>query len=37
MEGKVTNDPTTLLESPKIGENSDVLTIEEIDLMIDTV
>lgn len=38
MEGKVTNDPTTLLESPKIGRKlPDVLTIEEIDLMIDTV
>ena len=38
MEGKITNDPTTLLESPKIGRKlPDVLTIEEIDLMIDTV
>ncbi len=38
MEGKITSDPTTLLESPKIGRKlPDVLTIEEIDLMIDTV
>jgi len=38
MESKITNDPTTLLESPKIGRKlPDVLTIEEIDLMIDTV
>jgi integrase/recombinase XerD len=38
IEGKVNSDPTTLLESPKIGRKlPDVLTIEEIDLMIDTV
>jgi integrase/recombinase XerD len=38
MEGKVNSDPTTLLESPKIGRKlPDVLTIEEIDLLIDTV
>jgi integrase/recombinase XerD len=38
MEGKVTSDPTTLLESPKIGRKlPDVLTIEEIDLLIDTI
>ena len=38
IEGKISSDPTTLLESPKIGRKlPDVLTIEEIDLMIDTV
>jgi len=38
MEGKVSNDPTTLLESPKIGRKlPDVLTIEEIDQMIDAI
>ncbi len=38
IEGKITSDPTSLLESPKIGRKlPDVLTIEEIDLMIDTV
>jgi len=38
IEGKISSDPTSLLESPKIGRKlPDVLTIEEIDLMIDTV
>ena len=38
IEGKVSSDPTTLLESPKIGRKlPDVLTIEEIDMMIDAV
>jgi len=38
IEGKISSDPTSLLESPKIGRKlPDVLSIEEIDLMIDTV
>ncbi|MGQ8335300.1 site-specific tyrosine recombinase XerD [Sunxiuqinia sp. A32] len=38
MEGKVQSDPTTLLESPKIGRKlPDVLTMEEIDTIIDAV
>lgn len=38
LEGKVTTDPTTLLESPKIGRKlPDVLSIEEIDNLIDAV
>lgn len=38
MEGKVQSDPTTLLESPKIGRKlPDVLTMEEIDAIIDAV
>lgn len=38
MEGKIHNDPTSLLESPKIGRKlPDVLTMEEIDLIIDGV
>lgn len=38
VEGKVTTDPTTLLESPKIGRKlPDVLSIEEIDSLIDAV
>jgi len=38
VEGKVTTDPTTLLESPKIGRKlPDVLSIEEIDNLIDAV
>ncbi|WP_423127103.1 site-specific tyrosine recombinase XerD [Gaoshiqia sp. Z1-71] len=38
MEGKINSDPTTLLESPKIGRKlPDVLTMEEIDLIIDGV
>lgn len=38
MEEKITNDPTTLLESPKIGRKlPDVLSIDEIDLLIDSV
>jgi len=38
VEGKVTSDPTSLLESPKIGRKlPDVLSIEEIDHLIDGV
>ncbi len=38
MEGKINSDPTSLLESPKIGRKlPDVLTMEEIDLIIDGV
>lgn len=38
MEGKINSDPTTLLESPKIGRKlPDVLTMEEIDTIIDGV
>ncbi len=38
MEGKVNSDPTTLLESPKIGRKlPDVLTMEEIDTIIDGI
>lgn len=38
IEGKVTNDPTSLLESPKIGRKlPDVLTMEEIDMLIEAV
>ncbi len=38
IEEKVTNDPTTLLESPKIGRKlPDILSMEEIDLLIDSV
>ncbi len=38
MEGKVSADPTTLLESPKVGRKlPDVLTMEEIDTLIDAV
>jgi len=38
IEGKISSDPTTLLESPKIGRKlPDVLTIEEIDQMVDAV
>ena len=38
MEEKITNDPTTLLESPKIGRKlPEVLSIDEIDLLIDSV
>ena len=38
MEGKINSDPTTLLESPKIGRKlPDVLSMEEIDLIIDGV
>jgi integrase/recombinase XerD len=38
VEGKVTTDPTSLLESPKIGRKlPDVLSIEEIDHLIDGV
>jgi integrase/recombinase XerD len=38
IEEKLHTDPTTLLESPKIGRKlPDVLSIEEIDLLIDSV
>ena len=38
IEGKVTNDPTSLLESPKIGRKlPDVLSMEEIDMLIEAV
>lgn len=38
IEEKIMNDPTTLLESPKVGRKlPDVLTMEEIDLLIDSV
>ena len=38
IEGKIQGDPTTLLESPKIGRKlPDVLTLEEIDTIIDAV
>jgi integrase/recombinase XerD len=38
IEEKIHNDPTSLLESPKIGRKlPDVLSIEEIDLLIDSV
>ena len=38
IEGKIQGDPTTLLESPKIGRKlPDVLTMEEIDTIIDAV
>lgn len=38
MEGKINSDPTSLLEAPKIGRKlPDVLTMEEIDLIIDGV
>ena len=38
IEGKIQGDPTTLLESPKIGRKlPDVLTLEEIDVIIDAV
>ena len=38
IEGKINSDPTTLLESPKIGRKlPDVLSMEEIDLIIDGV
>ena len=38
IEGKIQGDPTTLLESPKVGRKlPDVLTMEEIDLIIDSV
>lgn len=38
MEGKITADPTTLLESPKVGRKlPDVLSMEEIDLLIDGI
>ena len=38
IEGKVTNDPTSLLESPKIVRKlPDVLSMEEIDMLIEAV
>jgi integrase/recombinase XerD len=38
IEGKIQGDPTTLLESPKIGRKlPDVLSLEEIDVIIDAV
>lgn len=38
MEGKIVADPTSLLESPKIGRKlPDVLSMEEIDLLIDAI
>jgi integrase/recombinase XerD len=38
IEERIASDPTTLLESPKIGRKlPDVLTIDEIDLLIDSV
>ncbi len=38
MEGKINSDPTSLLESPKIGRKlPEVLSMEEIDLIIDGV
>jgi integrase/recombinase XerD len=38
VEEKITTDPTSLLESPKIGRKlPDVLSIEEIDFLIDSV
>lgn len=38
LEEKITTDPTSLLESPKIGRKlPDVLSIEEIDYLIDSV
>lgn len=38
LEGKINSDPTSLLEAPKVGRKlPDVLTMEEIDLIIDSV
>jgi integrase/recombinase XerD len=38
IEEKIHNDPTSLLESPKIGRKlPDILSVEEIDLLIDSV
>ncbi len=38
IEGKITSDPTSLIESPKIGRKlPDVLTMEEIDSLINAV
>ncbi len=38
IEGKVTSDPTALLESPRIGRKlPDVLTMEEIDKLLDAI
>jgi len=38
IEGKIKSDPTSLLEAPKVGRKlPDILTIEEIDTLIDAV
>ena len=38
MEGKIVADPTSLLESPKIGRKlPDVLSMDEIDMLIDAI
>ncbi|WP_321374208.1 site-specific tyrosine recombinase XerD [uncultured Draconibacterium sp.] len=38
IEGKITSDPTALLESPKIGRKlPDILSMEEIDMLINAV
>lgn len=38
IEGKITSDPTALLESPKIGRKlPDILSMEEIDTLIDAI
>lgn len=38
IEEKITSDPTTLLESPRIGRKlPDILSMEEIDLLIDSI
>jgi len=38
IEEKIMNDPTTLLESPKVGRKlPDILSMDEIDLLIDSV
>ena len=38
IEGKITSDPTALLESPKIGRKlPDILSMEEIDSLIDAI
>lgn len=38
IEGKINNDPTALLESPKIGRKlPDILSMEEIDSLIDAI
>lgn len=38
IEGKISSDPTALLESPKIGRKlPDILSMEEIDMLIDAV
>lgn len=38
MEEKIENDPTTLLEAPKVGRKlPEILTLDEIDMLIDSV